>query len=99
MRELEGEAYRTADLTATIAALIGTDGLDRDEALAFRFTGTGERETASFDGAAPKLVIDRGVPAPPSEPGPGLPLLSDAPADCGILRADGLTGTWDDCLV
>ena len=56
---VEGGVYRTADLAATIAALIGTDGLDPDEALAFRFTGTGEREAASFEssGAAPKLVI------------------------------------------
>ena len=56
---VEGGVYRTADLAATIAALIGTDGLDPDEALAFRFNGTGEREAASFEsaGAAPKLVI------------------------------------------
>ena len=56
---VEGGAYRTADLAATIAALIGTDGLEPDEALAFRFNGTGEREAASFEssGAAPKLVI------------------------------------------
>ena len=65
-----GRIYRTADLTATIAALIGTEGLDLDEALAFRFMGTGEREAASFEssGAAPKLVIefDTGPPETPA---------------------------------
>ena len=69
---VEGGTHRTADLAATIAALIGTDGLDPDEALAFRFTGTDEREAASFDssGAAPKLVIEfeTGPPETSAEP-------------------------------
>jgi hypothetical protein len=62
----KGEFYRTADLAATIAALVGTGGIDDDDAFAFRFAGTGDLTAWSFDGAgvAPRLVIEFGGGAP-----------------------------------
>ena len=57
---VKGETYQTADLAAMLAALVGTDGIDADDALAFRLSGTGERTAWSFDGQgeAPRLVIE-----------------------------------------
>ena len=57
---VEGGSYRTADLSGSLAALLGTDGLDPEDALVFRFTGRGEREAAAFDGAGepPRLVVE-----------------------------------------
>ena len=57
---MKGETYQTADLAATIAALIGTDGINPDDALAFRFIGLGDRTAWSFDGKGTpaELVIE-----------------------------------------
>ena len=89
---MKGEFFRTADLAATLAALVGTEGLDADDALAFRFTGMGERTAWSFDGkgAPAKLVIEFETARPNrrSAPSPG-PHFMDALADHADLQADG----------
>ena len=90
---MKGESYRTADLAATIAALVGTEGIDADDALAFRFSGLGERTAWSFDGKGTpaKLVIEfeGGAPEPPVAPSPGSPHLMDTLEDHADLQADG----------
>ena len=73
---VEGESYQTADLAVMLAALVGADGIDADDALAFRLSGAGERTAWSFDGQgeAPRLVSEyegssrilRGSPRPHS---------------------------------
>ena len=113
-RWVKGDFFRTADLAATIAALVGTEGIDADDALAFRFTGMGERTAWAFDGkgAPAKLVIEfeSGAPEPPIAPGPGSPHLMDALEDHADLQAAGfdflgatevaLNGiAWDDGLL
>ena len=89
---VKGETHRTADLAATIASLVGTDGLDADDALAFRFKGMDERTAWSFDGegAAARLVIEfeSGTPDPPS-PVEGASYTQEA-ADVMGLSAMGL---------
>ena len=61
----KGETYQTADLAAMLAALVGTDGIDADDAFAFRLSGTGEPTAWSFDGQgeAPRLFIEYQGPA------------------------------------
>ena len=57
---VKGETDQTADLAAILAAMVGTGGIDADDAFAFRISGDGERTAWSFDvhGEAPTLVID-----------------------------------------
>jgi len=54
-----GETYRTPDLSALIERLIDGGGLEAEDALAFRISGSGVHSAFSFDsaGAAPQLVI------------------------------------------
>ena len=54
------KAYRSADISDLIEALVADGGLEALDALAFRITGSGERSAYSFDsaGAAPQLVIN-----------------------------------------
>ncbi len=56
-----GKTYQSADVTTLLEALIGADGLEATDAIAFRITGTGTRQAFSFDdaaGDAPELVIN-----------------------------------------
>ena len=59
------KAYRSADISDLIEALVAGGGLEAEDALAFRLTGTGSRSAYSFDGAgaAPELVINYVEPA------------------------------------
>ena len=56
----KGGTYRSADVSDLIEGLLAGGGLDPDDALAFRITGTGTRSAHAFEGsgAAPELVID-----------------------------------------
>jgi hypothetical protein len=55
-----GETYRSADVSELIATLLAGGGLEAEDALAFRITGTGTRSAHAFEGsgAAPELVIN-----------------------------------------
>jgi hypothetical protein len=98
-RWVKGEFFRTADLAATIAALVGTDGLDADDALAFRFEGMGERTAWSFDGkgAPARLVIEFETGAGP----PVVPVDQDLQDDdFRFLGAkEPHASVWDDPLL
>lgn len=56
----KGKAYKSADVSHLIEAVIADNGIDTLEALAFRITGSGERDAVAFEGAgaAPQLVIE-----------------------------------------
>jgi hypothetical protein len=55
----DGKAYRSADVSGLIEAVIREGGLDALDALAFRISGSGARAAAAFEsGDAPSLVID-----------------------------------------
>jgi len=56
----KGKAYKSADIAHLIEAVIADNGIDTLDSLAFRLTGTGERDAVAFEGAgaAPQLVIE-----------------------------------------
>jgi hypothetical protein len=57
---VEGETYRSADISELIEAVIAEGGLDALDALGFRISGTGQRAAHAFESRkdAPELVID-----------------------------------------
>jgi hypothetical protein len=56
----KGKAYKSADVSHLIEAVIAENGIDALDSLAFRITGSGERDAVAFEGAgaAPQLVIE-----------------------------------------
>jgi hypothetical protein len=56
----KGETYKSADISELIEAAIADGGLDALDAIAFRISGTGERDAVAFEGKgdAPQLVIE-----------------------------------------
>ena len=96
---VKGETYQTADLAAMLAALVGTQGIDADDALAFRLSGAGERTAWSFDGQgeAPRLVIE--YEGPDASSGTLEASMAEVPVDANA-RADSFdladTLAWSD---
>jgi hypothetical protein len=56
----KGKAYKSADVSALIEAVVEDGGLDALDALAFRISGTGSHSAHAFEsaGPAPELVIN-----------------------------------------
>ena len=55
-----GKTYKSADVSSLIKAVIEDNGIEALDALAFRITGSGERDAVAWEGAgaAPELVIE-----------------------------------------
>ncbi|HET9067397.1 MAG TPA: hypothetical protein VFN28_02045 [Amaricoccus sp.] len=56
----KGKEYKSADISGLIEAVIADNGIETLDALAFRLTGTGQRDAVAFEGAGapPELVIE-----------------------------------------
>ena len=55
-----GKTYKSADISGLIEAVIADNGIEALDALAFRITGSGQRDAVAWEGsgAAPELVIE-----------------------------------------
>lgn len=56
----KGASYKSADISSLIEAVIADNGIEALDALAFRITGSGQRDAVAWEGAgtAPQLVIE-----------------------------------------
>jgi hypothetical protein len=56
----EGKTYKSADISSLIKAVIADNDLEALDTLAFRITGSGQRDAVAWEGAgaAPELVIE-----------------------------------------
>ena len=55
-----GKTYKSPDISSLIEAVIADNGIETLDTLAFRITGSGQREAVAWEGtgAAPELVIE-----------------------------------------
>ena len=104
-----GEAQRTPDLGPLVEEIVGRPGWSSGNALAFMFSGVGERVATAFDGdseAAPQLHVEyravgSGNRAPIVDAGEnqtvstvGSVTLSGTAVDDGLPAGGGLDLTW-----